>query len=173
MDTVFLCYLSVVIPESKLTIFQSVFSLLFLRLLKYSRKGISKINHPYLISLCCADLHSLSDRVSSDAASDGNALLLKVNVIPCQSTRFTDAKPGVVCYRNREKSRTVLSLKIIRDLKKLLVIDELNLVFRISLSKQISLLFPVMKYHILHRVECYVVFWKYCKSKAATHNCGE
>jgi hypothetical protein len=50
--------------------------------------------------------------IVTDTASYGQILLLKVNVLPCQSAGFSDTKTSIVGYLDWQYSRRILFFEI-------------------------------------------------------------
>ena len=103
----------------KFTILHPAFKLFFSGGFQYFSQSIAKINNPYFLSLGRSNHIFMLCTVVTDTSFNGQALIFKVDVLPCKTTGFTDAKSCIICNLNRQDRRWIFLFQI---LDKLLII---------------------------------------------------
>src|SRR5699024_10428448 len=104
--------------------------------------------------------------VISHTASYCEVLSVKVDVLPSQTTHFSDTKSCVIGYLHREQCRIVFLFQKVLQHHKLLVVNGRSAVnFSAFVCKQFVFLFLSPPYHILHRVKGNQFLREYRKSE--------
>ena len=108
IGTVLFLDLFAVVEPVKRPIFETVPSLLPLRLLENIRQSVAEVHGSDFLSLGGPDLQLVPRPVVAHTAADRQTLFFQINVLPCQRTDLANPKPGVVGDLDGEKRGVIL-----------------------------------------------------------------
>lgn len=164
---------AVIVLTVKRPVLDTVKHLFLFRCPQDRRQGIAEIHGSDFLALGGADLGFLPGGVVPHTAADCQALLIQVNILPCQAASLTDTKSGEICDLDRQKRRIAFFLQKFDQLGILLVVDGRGFVQRLTLSifrEHFIVLVIRASYHILHRVEGNQLLGKDCEAEGVVQH---
>ena len=123
VDPVLFPYFLIVVEGIERAILLAVFALFRLGFSQKYRQGVAEIHGTDFLPLGGADLRLVSFAVVPHTAPHGQALVIQVDVLPCQCAGFTNPKSGVVGDLDGQQRRILFLLQIVRQLDVLLIGD--------------------------------------------------
>ena len=103
----------VVVAVVKFSVLHPAFQLFPSGCFQYFSQRISKINNPYFLSLGRSNHIFMLCTVVTDTSFNGQALIFKVDVLPCKTTGFPDTKSCIICNLNRQDRRWIFLFQIL------------------------------------------------------------
>ena len=154
IDAVLFLDLFAVVEPVKRPIFETVPSLLPLRLLENIRQGVAEVHGSDFLALGGPDLQLMPRPVVAHTAADGQTLFFQINVLPCQRTDLANPKPGVVGDLDGEKRGVILGFQKIGQALILLMGDGRDRALLIGPAlKQVVVIALGPADHILHGIK--------------------
>ena len=110
---IFYMHLFVVVAVVKFPVLHPAFQLFPSCCFQYFSQRISKINNPYFLSFGRSNHIFMLRTVITDISFNSQALIFKVDVLPCKTTGFPDTKSCIVCNLDWQNRRWIFLFQIL------------------------------------------------------------